>query len=57
VEACVFLTSRAIFLASERDWKMLKHFLMATGCVVLVSVADTTTPYAPLPSRLTNTDR
>jgi len=23
-------TSRAIFLASERDWNILKHFLMAT---------------------------
>lgn len=31
---------------------MLKHFLMATALPLPVSFAATTTPYAPLPSRL-----
>ena len=31
---------------------MLKHFLIATALPLPVSFAATTTPYAPLPSRL-----
>lgn len=44
--------SRPILRASTGSTKRLAHFLMANRFPVTVSSADTTIPYAPLPSCL-----